>query len=66
MTNCKECGAPLDGPLSFVARLMGVKRSEMAPDYCNKCEDMAMARTRVGTAPAKRVAKKAPSKEKKK
>ena len=49
MTSCKACGAPLDGPMSFIAGLMGVKASEIAPGYCNKCEDMALARKRAGT-----------------
>lgn len=67
MTSCKACGAPLDGPLSWIAGFLGVKPSSIAPEYCNKCEDMALARTRVGIVkikPAKRT--KAKSRKKRK
>jgi len=65
MTSCKACGAPLDGPLSFIAKLLGVKRSGIAPEYCNKCEDMALAKKRAGTITVKKTAKKASGKKKK-
>jgi hypothetical protein len=36
---CKECGAPLEGLLfSTIGKLFGIKESENAPGYCNKCK----------------------------
>ncbi len=58
MTSCKACGAPIDGPLSFISGLLGVKPSKIAPGYCNKCEDMALAKKRAGTLKAKPAKKK--------
>jgi hypothetical protein len=67
MTSCKACGAPLDGPMAFIARLMGVQPSKIAPGYCNKCEDMALAKKRVGSIkPVVKKAKKTAKRAKKK
>ena len=63
MTKCKECGVPLDGPLSFIPKLFfGVKPSLAAPGHCNKCEDMYLVRisqkSTIKASPIKKKAKK--------
>lgn len=53
MKKCKECGAPLEGFMySIVGKLCGLKESKKYKGVCNKCEG--------------KVAKKRPSKAKKK
>ena len=41
MSKCKQCGVPLDGPLSIIGKIMGVKRSDIDPELCNKCAEKA-------------------------
>jgi hypothetical protein len=36
---CKECGAPLEGLLfNTIGKIFGIKESENAPGFCNKCK----------------------------
>ena len=36
-TQCSLCGTALSGPLSFVFRAAGIKRSPRNPNMCNRC-----------------------------
>ncbi|MFC1645911.1 hypothetical protein ACFL2Y_01900 [Candidatus Omnitrophota bacterium] len=38
MKRCKKCKVPLEGVLSKVSKLIGVKASEQFSGLCNKCE----------------------------
>lgn len=35
---CTKCGVPLEGILSIIGKLTGVKPSTTEPGVCNKCE----------------------------
>ena len=37
-SSCLACTVPFRGPLGFITRLRGVRRSETNPHLCNRCE----------------------------
>ncbi len=58
MRTCKECGVPLDGPLSIIPKLLGVHESDKVPGVCNKCEGKYLKKGKKTVIKEKTVAKK--------